>query len=51
MCADISIKEIYDKDINFPIGSGASVGLSPTLNVKIKENNEKNTTIESLFNI
>jgi hypothetical protein len=51
MLEDIPIKEIYDKNINFLIGSGASVGLFPTLNVNIKGTDGKNETIESLFKV
>ncbi|WP_210426030.1 hypothetical protein [Chromobacterium violaceum] len=33
----ISIGDIYDKDINFLFGSGASFGLLPTLQLKIRK--------------
>jgi len=32
----ISISEIYDKDINFLFGSGASIGLLPTLQLQMR---------------
>lgn len=32
----ISISDIYDKDLNFLFGSGASVGLLPTLQLKLR---------------
>lgn len=44
----ININDIYDKNINFLIGSGASVGLFPTLQLGIKGPDGKASTIESL---
>ena len=32
----ISIGDIYDKDINFLFGSGASIGLLPTLQLQMR---------------
>ena len=32
----ISIDDIYDKDLNFLIGSGASSGLLPTLQLQMR---------------
>lgn len=32
----ISIIDIYDKDVNFLFGSGASFGLLPTLQLQLK---------------
>lgn len=48
--AEIKIDEIYDKNINFLIGSGASYGLFPTLALNLKKNSasEENHTIETL---
>jgi hypothetical protein len=47
--SQINRSDIYDKQLNFLIGSGASVGLLPTLSVKIKDSNsEKNHTFETL---
>lgn len=44
----INIEDIYDKNINFLIGSGASYGLFPTLALGIKDISGKNQTIETL---
>lgn len=44
----INASEIYDKNLNFLIGSGASVGLFPTLALEIKDAAGKRMTIESL---
>lgn len=43
----IKLEEIYDKNINLLIGSGASDGLFPTLAVKMK-NGDKSHTIETI---
>src|SRR5450759_3797433 len=43
----IKLEEIYDKNINFLIGSGASCGLFPTLAVSMKNGN-KCHTIETI---
>jgi hypothetical protein len=45
---NFSINDIYDKNINFLIGSGASFGLFPTLALEIKGENGEELTIESL---
>lgn len=44
----ISVGEIYDKDVNFLLGSGASYGLLPTLQLKIKDEAGKGLTLEEL---
>ena len=44
----VNIGEVYDKNINFLIGSGASVGLIPTLSLGMKIDDENNHTIETL---
>ncbi|MEY3788083.1 MAG: hypothetical protein RIQ94_749 [Pseudomonadota bacterium] len=43
----IKLEEIYDKNINLLIGSGASYGLFPTLTVSMKNGN-KSHTIETI---
>lgn len=48
MTDNINISDIYDKNINFLIGSGASFGLFPTLAVNIKGNDDSDQTIETL---
>lgn len=48
MSQKININDIYDKNINFLIGSGASYGLFPTLAVNIKGNTGEDQTIETL---
>lgn len=48
MVADFRINDIYDKNINFLIGSGASYGLLPTLALGIKGDDGKSQTIETL---
>lgn len=48
MSQKININDIYDKNINFLIGSGASYGLFPTLAVGIKGNAGEDQTIETL---
>lgn len=45
---EFKIEDIYDKNINFLIGSGASHGLFPTLDVEIKGNDNTDQSIESL---
>ena len=45
---NISLNDIYDKNINFLIGSGASYGLFPTLAVDIKGNGGEWQSIETL---
>ncbi|WP_409478871.1 hypothetical protein [Pseudobdellovibrio sp. HCB154] len=44
----IKIDAIYDKNLNFLLGSGASFGLLPTLALQICDANAKKQTIETL---
>ncbi len=44
----IDLNDIYDKNINFLIGAGASHGLFPTLALKIKDDKGVRQTIETL---
>lgn len=44
----IPFTEIYDKNINFLIGSGASYGIAPTLELEIKQSDGSKHTIETL---
>ncbi|NOR62298.1 MAG: hypothetical protein GQ535_07395 [Rhodobacteraceae bacterium] len=45
----INRNDIYDKNLNFLIGSGASVGLLPTLELKLKQSGStKQHTLETL---
>ncbi len=44
----LNLNDIHNKNINFLIGSGASFGLFPTLELKIKNKAGLNQTIESL---
>ena len=37
MVSDINISEIYEQNLNFLIGSGASFGFLPTLQLSIKD--------------
>lgn len=48
MPGKISISDIYDKNINFLIGSGASFGLFPTLALDIKGEDGEAQTVETL---
>ncbi len=48
MCEQINVDDIYNHNINFIIGSGASFGLFPTLALKVKDNTGKPYTIETL---
>ena len=48
MSETISPSEVYDKDLNFLFGSGASAGLFPTLELEIKDEAGKRWTLESL---
>jgi len=48
MVVEININDIYDKNLNFLIGSGASAGLFPTLALKIKCEKGTTQTIETL---
>lgn len=43
-----NLNDIYDKNINFLIGAGASFGLFPTLALNIKDDAGTNQTIETL---
>ena len=44
----LKIDDIYDKNLNFLIGSGASYGLFPTLGLAIKDKDGNPQTIETL---
>ncbi|HEY0681177.1 MAG TPA: hypothetical protein VGD45_02505 [Steroidobacter sp.] len=44
----ISLGEIYDKDINFLLGSGASFGVLPTLKLGLRTENGQRWTLEEL---
>ena len=46
MTSEIDLNSIQDKNLSFLIGSGASVGLVPTLKVKVKAS-EMNALIRS----
>lgn len=46
---NINISQIYDKNLNFLIGSGASAGLFPTLGLGIKNKDDKNFSYETLL--
>lgn len=48
MTDKLNISEIYDKNINFLIGSGASYGLFPTLALDIKDEWGESQTVETL---
>lgn len=48
MSEKIKIEDVYDKNINFLIGSGASFGMLPTLALGIKDEDEQCHTIETL---
>jgi hypothetical protein len=48
MESKLKLSEIYDKNINFIIGSGASFGLFPVLQVPIKDEKDTQQTIETL---
>lgn len=48
MTDTIKLSEIYDKNINFLIGAGASYGLLPTLELDLKDNEGKWQSIETL---
>lgn len=45
----ISFSQIYDKNLNFLFGSGASYGLFPTLSLGVKGENGEDLTVESAF--
>jgi hypothetical protein len=44
----ISPSDVYDKDLNFLFGSGASFGLFPTLALKMKDEHGRDLTLEAL---
>lgn len=44
----IKVEDIYDKNLNFLLGSGASYGLFPTLALKILDDEGKPHTVETL---
>jgi hypothetical protein len=44
----ISLGDVYDKNLNFLIGSGASVGLFPTLALGVKCDEENSWSLEDL---
>lgn len=44
----ISLGDIYDKDINFLFGSGASFGVLPTLRLGLRKNDGQRWTLEEL---
>src|SRR5690606_27707160 len=48
MVDKIDIHDIYDKNLNFLLGSGASIGIAPTLKLAVKDENAKPCTLESL---
>lgn len=48
MESKLKLSEIYDKNLNFIIGSGASFGLFPVLHVPIKGDDGSEQTIETL---
>lgn len=48
MAKNIKLSEIYDKNINFLIGAGASFGLLPTLGLALKTIDGKWQSIETL---
>lgn len=48
MDTPINLADIYDKNLNFLIGSGASVGLLPTLALKIKSETDQPHSLETL---
>jgi hypothetical protein len=45
---NIKVEDIYDKNLNFLLGSGASHGLFPTLALKILDDEGKPHTVETL---
>ena len=48
MSEEFNISDIYDKNLNFLIGSGASVGLCPTLQLGVMDADGSPHTIETL---
>lgn len=48
MAAEFNLHQIYDHNLNFLLGAGASVGFLPTLALEIKDENGKKYTFETL---
>lgn len=48
MTDKINLNDIYEQNLNFLIGAGASHGFLPTLALEIKDNNENKHTFETL---
>lgn len=48
MADAIKLGDIYDKNLNFLVGSGASVGLFPTLALRLRNDAGDAHTLESL---
>jgi hypothetical protein len=48
MSSQIKVDEIYDSNVNFLIGAGASFGMFPTLELRIKDAQGQAQTIETL---
>lgn len=48
MAAEFNLHQIYDHNLNFLLGAGASVGFLPTLTLEIKDQNGKKHTFETL---
>lgn len=48
MTAEFNLHQIFDHNLNFLFGAGASVGFLPTLALEIKDENDKKHTFETL---
>ena len=48
MTSSLNISEIYEQNLNFLVGSGASHGFLPTLQLSINDSEQKKYTIETL---
>lgn len=48
MAAEFNLHQIYDHNLNFLFGAGASVGFLPTLALEIKDENGEKHTFETL---
>lgn len=48
MTAEFNLNQIYDHNLNFLLGAGASVGFLPALALEIKDENGKKHTFETL---
>lgn len=48
MASEFNLHQIYDHNLNFLFGAGASVGFLPTLALEIKDENGKKYTFETL---